>query len=108
MKAATIIVAVEEGQTAEAGGDCEGRAAGSPAATRCQRYYMDHMPLSTVQDVVDSEQYAALCKARLIKTSNLRVWIRPVLRAAEYMAAQLKLRGMRCRASGRLSITPCI
>ena len=64
MKAATIMVAAEESPSSDAAGNGEGGAAGSAAAPCCQRYYMDHMPLSTVQDVADPEQYVVLCKVR--------------------------------------------
>ena len=65
MKAATIMVTAEEGSAGKAAGNADRDGANSPARTDCQRYYMDHMPLSAVEDVVDSEQYAAVCKARL-------------------------------------------
>ncbi len=68
MKAATIVVAAEESPSSDAAGN-EAGAAGSTAAPCCQRYYMDHMPLSTVQNVADPKQYAALCKVRF--KSNL-------------------------------------
>ena len=64
MKAATIIVGAEEGPTGEAAGKAQGNAADSAGTAHCQRYYMDHMPLSEVQVVADPKQYAALCKVR--------------------------------------------
>ena len=71
MKAATITVAAQDGPVDKAADDGDNNAADCAAMQHPQRYYMDHMPLSTVQDVADPKQYAALCKARRVKRTPL-------------------------------------